>query len=141
MAANLLIDTGAILALLDKNDRWHGPCLATFLQLRLPVLTSEAVLTEVFHLVKRSRTEMGTVWKFLRSGAVALATIDHSELDHIHALMWRYRDRPMDFADATLVHLAERESLSVILTVDQADFETYRIAGKHRFRILPIERP
>jgi predicted nucleic acid-binding protein len=47
----------------------------------------------------------------------------------------------MDFADATLVHLAERESLPMISTVDQADFATYRIKGKHRFQILPLERP
>jgi predicted nucleic acid-binding protein len=45
--------------------------------------------------------------------------------------------RPMDFADATLVHLAQRESLSTILTVDVADFQTYRIGGQKRFRILP----
>jgi len=51
--------------------------------------------------------------------------------------MARYRDRPMDFADATLVHLAGRESLASILTVDHDDFETYRIEGRRRFRILP----
>jgi len=141
MAANLLIDTGAILAILDKDDRWHVSCLETFLQLRLPALTSEAVLTEVFHLVKRSRTELETVWKFLRPGAITLATIEHSELPNIEALMLRYRDLPMDFADATLVYLAERESLSVVFTIDRDDFETYRIGSKHRFQILPIERP
>jgi predicted nucleic acid-binding protein len=43
----------------------------------------------------------------------------------------------MDFADATLVHLAARESISLILTVDHADFETYRIGGRKRFTILP----
>lgn len=47
----------------------------------------------------------------------------------------------MDFADATLVYLAKRESLSTILTVDQADFNTYRIDGKRRFRVLPVDRP
>ncbi len=47
----------------------------------------------------------------------------------------------MDFADATLVYLAKRESLSAILTVDEADFTTYRIEGKRRFRVLPIRRP
>ena len=46
----------------------------------------------------------------------------------------------MDFADATLVYLAKRESLSTILTVDQADFDTYRIGGRRRFRVLPIKR-
>ena len=51
--------------------------------------------------------------------------------------MARYHDRPMDFADATLVHLARRESLSTILTVDHDDFETYRIDGGRTFRIVP----
>ncbi len=51
--------------------------------------------------------------------------------------MHQYRDRPMDFADATLVHLAQRESLTTILTVDISGFQTYRIAGRRRFRILP----
>ena len=52
--------------------------------------------------------------------------------------MHRYADRPMDFADATLVHVAEREGLSTILTIDHDDFETYRIGRNAKFRILPI---
>lgn len=141
MAANFLIDTGAILALLDKRDRWNPVCSDTLLKLRLPALTSEAVLTEVFHLVRRSRTEMEAVWKFLESGAATMATIAESELPQIHALMTRYRDRPMDFADATLVYLADRESINVIFTIDQSEFETYRMKGNRRFQILPLERP
>ena len=58
MAASTLIDTGAILALLDRSDRWHEACVGTFRQLRLPLLTSEAVLTELFHLVGDARAEM-----------------------------------------------------------------------------------
>lgn len=136
-----LIDTGAILALLDSDDRWHKVCVDTFRQLRLPLLTSEAVLTELFHLVGDSRVEMEAAWKFVRSGAIVAATIEDAELRHMHALMSRYWDRPMDFADATLVYLAKRESLSVVLTVDQSDFATYRIEGKRQFRILPTDRP
>ena len=55
--------------------------------------------------------------------------------------MSHYWDRPMDFADATLVYLAKREALSTIFTVDLADFETYRIEGRRRFRIVPGTRP
>lgn len=139
--ANALVDTGAILALLDRTDRWHGACVEAFRQLRLPLLTSEAMLTELFHLVGDSRTEMEAAWKFVRSGALVLGTIEDSELRHLHGLMARYWDRPMDFADATLVYLAKRESLTVILTVDQADFATYRIEGKRQFRVLPRKRP
>lgn len=60
-----------------------------------------------------------------------------SDLPAIEALMSRYHDRPMDFADATLVHVAERDSISTVFTVDHDDFETYRIKGRKRFRVLP----
>jgi len=141
MPANALIDTGAMLALLDRNDRWHSVCAAAFRQLRLPLLTSEAVLTELFHLVGDSRADMEATWKFVRSGALVVAAIEHAELLHLHGLMLRYSDRPMDFADATLVYLAKRESLSTILTVDHADFKTYRIEAKRQFRVLPTASP
>lgn len=141
MIANALIDTGAILALLDRSDGWHRLCVEVFRQLRLPLTTSEAVLTELFHLVGDSRHEMEAAWQLVNSGAIVLATIDNSELDAVHALMTRYSDRPMDFADATLVHLAKREQLTTVFTVDHADFETYRIDGRRRFRILPSNRP
>ncbi|MGA7520968.1 MAG: hypothetical protein WBW84_00710 [Acidobacteriaceae bacterium] len=145
MAASLrpdtLADTGAILAILDKDDRWHPFCSDTLSQLRLPLLTSEAVLTELFHLFAKAPHQMRSTWTFIRSGALALATLSESELPRLNDLMSRYSDRPMDFADATLVYLAERESISTVFTVDHADFSTYRIAGRRRFRILPIERP
>jgi predicted nucleic acid-binding protein len=140
MPVDALIDTGAILALLDRSDRWHRACVEAFGRLRLPLMTSGAVLTELFHLVGDSRTEMEAAWKFVRSGAIVLATIEDTELPHLHALKSRHWDRPMDFADATLVYLAKRESLSTILTVDHADFETYRIEGRRRFQVVPVKR-
>jgi predicted nucleic acid-binding protein len=137
MRAEVLIDTGGILALLDRTDRWHRSCVDAFHRLRLPLLTSEAVLAELFHLVGPGRREMEAAWKFVRSGALVLGPIETGELPYVNALMSRYWDRPMDFADATLVYLARRESLSSILTVDRADFATYRIEGKRGFRLLP----
>ena len=141
MRVNALVDTGAILALLDRSDRWHRLCVETFSSLHLPLLTSEAVLTELFHLVGDERHEKASAWNFVRSGALELAVISHGELPAVHELMSRYWDRPMDFADATLVYLAKRESLSTVFTIDRADFETYRIDGRRRFRILPAGRP
>ncbi len=96
-------------------------------------------MTELFHLVGDSRREVKAVWKFVRSGALVLGTIEDTEMQHLQTLMARYWDRPMDFADATLVFLAKRESITTILTVDHADFATYRIEGKRRFRVLPVE--
>lgn len=110
-------------------------------QLRLPLLTSEAVLTELFHLVGDSRYEMEGAWRFVRSGAVVLGAIEDLELSHVRSLMLRYGDRPMDLADATLMYLARREGLATVFTVNHADFDTYRIEGRHRFRVLPADRP
>ena len=140
MAASALIDTGALLALLDRTDGWHRACAEALPQLRLPLATSEAVLTELFHLVGDSAHEMEGAWRLVRSGAVVLLPIEHAELDAVHALMSRYADRPMDFADATLVYLAKREGLSTVFTVDHDDFETYRIEGRRRFRVVPARR-
>lgn len=137
MLASALIDTGAILALLDRDDRWHPACVDAFATIRVPLLTSAAVLAELFHLVGDRRREIAAAWKFLRCGAVTVAPISDGDLAALDALMARYHDRPMDFADATLVHLARRESLSTIFTIDHDDFETYRIEGRRRFRIVP----
>jgi len=141
MAVEALADTGAILAFLDEDDRWHPSCLEALGQLQVPLLTSHAILTEVFHLTGHNAYEVQKAWAFIRSGALSVAEIAHQELTALDALMRRYHDRPMDYADATLVHLAERESLTTVFTVDHDDFETYRINGRKRFRIVPARRP
>jgi uncharacterized protein len=137
MAASVLADTGALLALLDKKDQWHYASLEALAQLRVPLLTSEAVVTELFHLMGSGRFQMEAAWNLLRSGTILLAAINDTELEHIRALMIRYSDTPMDFADATLVYLAKRESISSVFTVNYDHFATYRIEGTRRFRILP----
>jgi len=79
LAVSGLIDTGAILALLDRDDRWHDACVEEFAGLRLPLLTSPAVLTELFHLVGDRPRDVDAAWAFLRSGAVAVASIDEAD--------------------------------------------------------------
>lgn len=73
----------------------------------------------------------------MRTGQFEVSPISSADLSALDTLMHRYADRPMDFADATLVHVAERERLRTILTTDHSDFETYRIGPRARFRILP----
>lgn len=137
MLLRALADTGALLAYLDRTDRWHDRCREAFGGFRLPLATSAAILTELFHLVGDDPAERDAAWRFIRSGAVSVLPIVDADMPRLEALMRKYLDRPMDFADATLVHLAERESLSTVFTVDHNDFETYRIGGRASFRILP----
>lgn len=137
MQAKGLVDTGALLALLDVGDAWHLRCVDAFSKLRLPLGTTNAVLTELFHLVGDNPHETSAAWKLIRSGAVILLPIVNDDLPQLEALMHRYNDCPMDYADATLVLLAKRHSLTTVFTVDNNDFETYRIHGKKRLTILP----
>jgi predicted nucleic acid-binding protein len=133
-----LIDTGALLALVDAGDRWHAACRTAYESSRLPLLTTSAVLTETFHHAMRRRRDLRQpTWDFVRVGSISLAPITDDDLPALDALMARYADRPMDFADATLVHVAEREGLRTILTIDHDDFETYRIGRNAKFRIIP----
>lgn len=135
-----LIDTGAIVAILEVDDVWHFTCLQALRSSAMPLFTTEAVLTEAFHLIGKGSHDKERLWRFVRSGGLALKAMGDSDLPALHSLMARYADRPMDFADATLVHLAARESISVILTIDHDDFETYRIGGRKHFTILPARR-
>src|SRR5205807_5213161 len=113
-----LIDTGAIVAILDRDDYWHSACTEALSALRFPLLTTEAVLTEAFHLIGSSAYNMQRLWAFVLSGALTVKTAADSDLQQLRSLMTKYEDRPMDFADATLVHAANCESLSVVLTID-----------------------
>jgi len=103
---------------------------------RLPLATTTAVLTELFHLLGDSPRDHAAAVRLLRSGGIQIDGISDADLPGIESLMARYRDRPMDFADAQ-VHVAERLKVSAILTVDHDDFETYRIASRKRFSISP----
>jgi hypothetical protein len=137
MQAHGLIDTGALLALLDRDDEWHPACVAAFERVRLPLATTAAVLTELFHLIGDGARDHQAAWKLLRSGAVTVVGIDDADLPALQTLMDKYRDRPMDFADATLVYVGSELGLADILTIDHDDFETYRMAGRRKFRIVP----
>jgi uncharacterized protein len=99
-------------------------------------VATTSVLTETFYFAAK-RGIVQPTWEFVRKGGISLALITDTDLPALEALMRRYADRPMDFADAALVHVAEREGLRTILTIDHSDFETYRIGRSARFRILP----
>lgn len=132
-----LADTGALYALLSRRDRWHAACAEAFRELHLPFATTAAVLTELFHLAGPRRDAVEAVWRLVHSPALEVVPLQPSDLPRMEELMETYRDRPMDFADASLVTLAEREALTTVFTVDHDDFETYRIGGRRHFRIVP----
>ncbi len=137
MPAAALADTGALLAVLNPKDPWHASCVEVFERLPLPMATSAAVVTELLHFIGSEPQRLRNAWKFLRAGTITVLDIGDRDLAEIEELMLRYADRPMDFADATLVHLAARESILTVFTIDNDDFETYRLPGKRKLRVVP----
>ena len=95
-----------------------------------------AVLAELFHLLGHPG-ELAAAWGLIRSDAITVLPIVDDDLPALDELMKRYADRPMDFADATLVHAADREGITTVFTVDHDDFQTYRVGRRRRFRIAP----
>ena len=137
MAGELLLDTGALVSLLDRSQSGHAVFAAFFGGWIGPVVTSEAVLTEATHLLGRVHGGADACLAFVLNGGATVAPSTASSLARCRALMRRYDDLPMDLADATLVVLAEELRTDLVFTTDRRDFDVYRIVGKRRFRVLP----
>jgi predicted nucleic acid-binding protein len=134
---NWLLDTGILVALLSRDDAAHVACVAAFASIRGHLLTSEAVLTEAMHLLgRRPAGSRACLEFFIRPGALLVPTTP-ARLTLCRDLMARYADTPMDFADATLVALAEELGVGHVLTLDRRGFATYRWRRTRRFTIAP----
>jgi predicted nucleic acid-binding protein len=133
----LLLDTGALVATLHREDRDHASCAAFLEGLRGTLLTTEAVLTESMHLMARvPGGAQACLDFFLRQGAT-LVPQSRQSLARCRQLVTRYHDLPMDFADATLVALAEDLGVKRIFTLDRRGFAVYRLHRRERFTIVP----
>lgn len=137
MAGELLLDTGALVSLLDRSQRDHQACAAFFGDWARPVVSTEAVLTEVTHLLGTTPGGREACIDFFLSGGALLVPATSASLRRSRELMTQYADLPMDYADATLVVLAEELETNLVFTTDRRDFGVYRIKGRRRFEVLP----
>lgn len=137
MAAELLLDTGAFVALVSPDERQHAACVAVLESWEGAVITTEAVLTETLYLVGSRLDYQQVCLEFFLRGVFILMPSTETSLERVAQLLKKYRDLPMDFADATLVALGEQMETDLIFTLDRHDFSVYRLNGKRRFEILP----
>ena len=137
MAGELLLDTGALVSLLDRSQKHHEACAAFFGDWDRPVVSTEAVLTEATRLLGMLRGGREACIDFFLSGGALLVPATSASLRRSRELMTHYADLPMDYADATLVVLAEELETNLVFTTDRRDFGVYRIKGRRRFEVLP----
>ena len=137
MAGELLLDTGALVSLLDRSQTHHDRCRRFFDAWTGSVVSTEAVLTEATHLLASvDRGVTACVEFFLQGGAVLVPSTPAS-VKRVRTLLEKYADLPMDFADATLVTLAEELGSALVFTTDRTDFAVYRLKDRKPFRIVP----
>ena len=134
---NMLFDTGVFVALLDRSEKNHERCVAFLKDFKGKLFTTEPVLTETLYLLGPSIKAQRSCIDFLLKGGANLIPQSKESLSRASALMERYENIPMDFADATLVSLAEEMGVVEILTLDRRGFDTYRLRGKTAFKTFP----
>jgi uncharacterized protein len=134
-----LCDAGPLVALLDDSDAHHSRCVSALAELPPhPLVTTWPCLTEAMHFLGRrgGYRAQESLWKYLADGLAVVYEPGEREWERMRTLMRRYRDAPMDLADASLVSAAENLGLRKIFTVDN-HFRAYRILDSHAFEVIP----
>lgn len=137
MPAELLLDTGAFVALVDRSEARHADCVAVLERWTGAIVTTEAVLTETLYLVGPAWAAQRICLEFFLRGAFVLVPSSRQSLTRVAALMEKYRDVPMDFADATLVVLGEELHTDQVFTLDRRGFSVFRLYGRQPFHVAP----
>lgn len=126
-----------MVALVDRADQHHEACRAAMEGIDETLATVLPAVTEAMHLLSDVPNGQAALWALIETAPVRLLDLGENDLPRIRELMATYADRDMDLADAALVHVAEREGLERIFTVDRTDFTVYRINGQDAFELLP----
>lgn len=133
----MLVDAGPLIALIHKDDANHARCVAVLQTLTEPLCTVWPALTEAMCLLNFSWKAQEALWEMVERGVVELAALEARDLSRMRELMKKYRDLPMDLADAALVAMGERERIRRVFTLDRRNFEVYRPTKLGRFIIVP----
>ena len=130
-----LLDTGVIVALLDRDERHHPQCVEVVSDVAGPLATCEAAIAEACYLLRRAPGAPEAVIKNIANGVFRTPVRLVDRADAVEKLLRKYRDVPMDLADACLVELADQLGSGRILTLDR-DFEIYRWRSRRKFEFL-----
>jgi len=131
----VLLDTGFIVALLDRSERHHQECAAISAEIEAPLLTCEAVVAEACYLMREIKNAADAVLKNVENGTFLVPYRMAGKTAALRRLLKKYADVPMDFADACLVDMADEYQTGRILTLDR-DFHIYRWGKNHPFDLV-----
>lgn len=134
----VLVDSGALIAIYNVNDPHHAACVE---QLKtLPVgkaYTCWPVVTESAYLLRRHPAQRTKLLQAVAADEFALLPLGGKDLEGIQQVFEKYHDHEVDLADAALVHLAHREGIETVFTLDRRHFSVFRLNDRRPLRLLP----
>jgi predicted nucleic acid-binding protein len=133
----VIVDTGPVVAALNRREQHHAWAREQFGLISAPALTCEAVVSECCFLLRHVDSGVDALMQLLRRGVVAVTFTLSEEQPAVARLLKRYRSVPMSLADACLVRMAELHSESPVLTLD-GDFSIFRKNGR---QVIPLVTP
>jgi predicted nucleic acid-binding protein len=132
----VLLDTGFIVALLDRSESFHKTCARAVREVEAPLVTCEAVITESCYLLRSLSGASEAVIENIAAGIFQIPFQLSRDTAGVKQVLRKYKDRKIDLADACLIRLADQFGTGDILTLDQ-DFAIYRWGKNKPFRVLP----
>ena len=126
---NTLVDAGPLIALFDQDDKYHNSVIKFLKQFNGNLITTWPVITEVTHLFSFNVNVQIDFLEWLKREAVSIINLENDHLDRIIQLSKKYSDVPMDFADSSLIVIAELTGITDILSID-TDYYIYRTKSK-----------
>jgi predicted nucleic acid-binding protein len=129
MLNTILIDAGPLIALFDKDDKYHKKVINFIKNKKYRFITTIAVITEVTHMLDFNVDTQILFLEWIMNEGVVIQEIQQKHFARIIELTKKYSDQPMDFADASLVIAAEITGIKKIISID-SDFDVYRLPGK-----------
>jgi len=131
------MDAGPLVAILSERDERHRLCVRTLEGLPATPLSCWPVITEAAWLLRRNPKAVSLLLRRVSEGVLVLLPLERADAAAIAKIFEKYSDLSPQLADAALVHLANRESIDTIFTLDRRDFSVYRSARNRRFRLIP----
>ncbi|MFN8061435.1 MAG: hypothetical protein U0Q12_19915 [Vicinamibacterales bacterium] len=139
MPAAVLVDAGPLVAIVDRADAHHAACVEALTNVHAPLRTAWPCVVEAVYLLASVRGGSDAILGMIEDHAVEIAALEPGDLARVRELMAKYASLPMDFADAALVRIAERDRCFHVFTLDTRHFSTYRLAGRRTLSLVPIE--
>jgi predicted nucleic acid-binding protein len=139
MAVAVVVDSGPLLALFDRDDGYHNRAVAWLSKFSGRLLSNAAVITEVAHLLDFNPQSQVDFLRWVGNGGLSLVELGADDMPRIAELIEKYADLPADFTDASLVVACERLGIRDIASVDR-DFDVYRFRKRGRFRNVFLAR-